>query len=286
MKANENRPLNIYGLFDPRNKELRYIGATVCSLKKRLKDHRNDSNITHRTNWIKSLKELGLQPEIEQIDEVNISQWAFWENFYIDYYKSIGCRLTNMATGGPGPMLGKPSPNRGKKMKDLDPNYRNYWTGKKLSKESIEKGKATRLTNGTNKHTDESKKKISESLKGNQFAKGKKYSQEIRYKMGNGTRGKKMSEDWCRKLGERKKGNKNRVGNKNSERHRLALWKSRFKLTFKQVYEIFNKINDKTKVSIIADEFMVTESTIWNTKRKGIDFYKQKEQDLIKHNLL
>ena len=37
----------------------------------------------------------GYYPEMEIIDEVSESEWEYWEKFYIQYLKYIGCNLTN-----------------------------------------------------------------------------------------------------------------------------------------------------------------------------------------------
>ena len=52
--------------------------------------------------WIKKLKKQGLKPIIESVEE-NISTYdeaCQREIYYIDHFKSLGCDLTNMATGG------------------------------------------------------------------------------------------------------------------------------------------------------------------------------------------
>ncbi len=89
----------IYGLFDPRNDELRYIGKTN-NVKNRHKKHLSDKELNYRTSWIKSLKILNILPSVDVLDEVPDSEWQFWEQWYIAYFRGIGCRLTNMTVGG------------------------------------------------------------------------------------------------------------------------------------------------------------------------------------------
>jgi len=49
----------IYTLSHPKTKEVRYIGKTYRTLKKRLSEHCSECNAnhgTHKIHWIKSLK--------------------------------------------------------------------------------------------------------------------------------------------------------------------------------------------------------------------------------------
>lgn len=91
----------IYTLTDPITNLVRYIGK-ANNLSKRLEGHLLDKKKTHKANWIQSLKTKGLKPIIEEIDEVSLSGWQFWEQHYISLYKSWGFSLTNGTYGGEG----------------------------------------------------------------------------------------------------------------------------------------------------------------------------------------
>lgn len=100
----------IYKLIDPISNEIRYIGLTFNTLKQRLGSHMSEPGKSHKCNWIKKLKSQGLKPIIESVED-NISSYddcCLREIYYIDYYKSCGCNLTNSASGG----------NKNKKMSD------------------------------------------------------------------------------------------------------------------------------------------------------------------------
>lgn len=100
----------IYKLIDPISNDIRYIGLTFNTLKQRLGSHLGETGKSHKCNWIKKLKSNGLRPIIESIED-NISSYdecCLREIYYIDYYKNIGCNLTNSASGG----------NKNKKMSD------------------------------------------------------------------------------------------------------------------------------------------------------------------------
>ena len=134
----------IYKLIDPTTNEIRYIGLTFNSLKQRLKSHYNEKSKSHKCAWINKLKELGLKPIIESIEE-NISTYedaCDREIFHLEDYKSKGHDLTNHATGG----------NKNKKMSDE--------TRKKMSDAQKERYKTYTLV-----FSEESIKRISESAK-------------------------------------------------------------------------------------------------------------------------
>lgn len=99
----------IYGLVDPQTKELRYVGKTIQSPSARYSSHispkRNKK--THCEAWIKGLITTGLKPELLVIDQIQSDNWQPWEQFYIEYFKSIGCRLTNHTKGGDSSNLGR-----------------------------------------------------------------------------------------------------------------------------------------------------------------------------------
>ena len=95
------KKIYIYELIDPRTKEPRYIGKTV-NIKTRLQSHLKSKYVCYKNSWIKNLIKQNLKPVLNIIDEVNESEWQFWERHYISLYKSWGFNLTNMTSGGEG----------------------------------------------------------------------------------------------------------------------------------------------------------------------------------------
>lgn len=84
-------------------------------------------------------------------------------------------------------------------------------TGQKRSPEEIAKQNATKLARGNLCHTEETKRKISESKKGKpnphgSTGKGRKFTDEHRQKLSLKSKGRKWSEESKRKLSESKKG--------------------------------------------------------------------------------
>ena len=93
----------IYVLKCPISFEVKYVGK-ANNPKLRYYSHLNTSKSasSYKKNWIKKLKDKNLKPILEIIAEVPISSWKEYEKYYIRYYKSLGCELTNLGTGGEG----------------------------------------------------------------------------------------------------------------------------------------------------------------------------------------
>lgn len=145
--------IKIYALIEPITMEIKYIGKTKQELSKRLYAHMYESKTsnTKKNKWIKSLTNKGLKPKIEEIDSVLESEWEFWEMYWISQFKSWGFNLKNTDEGGKG--------QSSEFMKKNNPMFK---------KENIEK--------------------MSNSLKGNSFAKGFKHTEATKQKVSNGVK--------------------------------------------------------------------------------------------------
>lgn len=94
----------IYGLFDPRTTELRYVGKGSTTLAHRLAAHLTPSSLKDRTlknGWLKSLLKKGFKPEACELEDV-AGDVDEAERFWIASMRAIGCNLTNMTNGGDG----------------------------------------------------------------------------------------------------------------------------------------------------------------------------------------
>ncbi len=113
----------IYGLIDPRNVSIRYVGKSDKP-ENRLKVHIKESinmNSTYKHNWIKKLLGLNIQPILIILEKVEENKWIDREIFWINRIKEIyGELVTNTTAGGEGS---------------------NGLIGRKNSKESIQKMK-------------------------------------------------------------------------------------------------------------------------------------------------
>lgn len=91
----------IYSLSDPRSGEIRYVGKTIDT-QMRISAHCSHKSSFRSSNWIKSLKKIGLRPQIETLEECDEIDWQEVERFWISYLRFLGARLTNLDGGGSG----------------------------------------------------------------------------------------------------------------------------------------------------------------------------------------
>lgn len=154
--------VKIYVLIDPRNNEIRYVGQTHRTLKERYWEHVGTSRRGNNycRNWINLLIKSELYPIIELVEEVDESDWVFWEKYWIAQFKCWGFNLTNLSIGGEGCFGVKRSEETKQKMRII---------GKNRSKESIKKTIETRRKRGKYVWSEESKAKLSKSHTGKSY---------------------------------------------------------------------------------------------------------------------
>lgn len=93
---NRLKNVNIYCLINPINDHVFYIGATLNPLKTRLSSLKGTGNSNIKSKEIiKEIKEKGLLPEILLLDIVPFDDATFFEDFYMQLFKSFGFNLTN-----------------------------------------------------------------------------------------------------------------------------------------------------------------------------------------------
>ncbi len=162
----------IYTLNDPDTKEVKYVGKTSQSLKRRLAQHIRETYKVrnYRTNWIKQILFKGKLPEIELLDETN-DNWQELEIYWIAQIKYWGFKLTNMTNGGDGnnnqvftkeTLLKKSLALKGRKRpKEVREKISKAHKGKKLSEKTKQK---LRLINLGKTYSEESKRKKYKSV--------------------------------------------------------------------------------------------------------------------------
>jgi|SRR5579872_4281167 len=181
---------SIYTLSDPRDPEnVRYVGKTVNSLKKRLKTHCADfRNSDHKTNWVKKLKRLNLKPVIIPIAMCKSEEDAkICEIQCIKQFIDWGYNLTNSTDGGEGPQGYKHTLETKSKLSMIKTGNKN-WLGKKHSEETIQKLSTRKLGKNNpffgKKHTLTALNKMSLARRGeNNPNFGKQHSLETRAKI-------------------------------------------------------------------------------------------------------
>jgi len=175
----------IYSLSDPFTGEIRYIGK-ANRLGSRLSTHiteaKKNRNSRKKGKWTRSLLEKGVKPLIEIIDKVSVSEWQYWEVYWISQFKAWGFDLLNETEGGECGIMTR-------KCIDAALASPNFKRGHKK---------------GEFKHTEETKKIIKEKRAKQVFTeetrrkiglagKGRKYSAEVRQKMSKTMTGKPKS---------------------------------------------------------------------------------------------
>lgn len=97
--------VTIYGLVCPTTREIRYIGKTRVSAKKRLIAHLQESKKrhSHKQRWLAGCLGAGLRPSIWVLEEVPQGVcWQDRERAWIKKALDIGLDLTNQTAGGEG----------------------------------------------------------------------------------------------------------------------------------------------------------------------------------------
>lgn len=102
-----NKIAYIYSLSCPITNEIRYIGRTVGNPKYRYSNHLCQAETNIKKDychcWIKKLLSKNLKPVMAIIEETyDLSREKYW----INYYFTKGCKLTNLAEGGEKSGLG------------------------------------------------------------------------------------------------------------------------------------------------------------------------------------
>lgn len=202
----------IYKLIDPETNEIRYVGKSN-NPQKRLLAHVRDQSNTYKGHWLISLRNRGLKPIMEIVEEVPFEIWAERELYWISYYLEHGHPLTNTYFGSEG--IGIIPPEVRAKLSVAH-------KGKKVSPEAIAKTAAARR--GT-KHVPETIAKISAAKLGikraprseewqrklNESIQGRKHAPETIAKMSASAKNRKprtFSEEAKRNIGEAHRGNK------------------------------------------------------------------------------
>jgi group I intron endonuclease len=157
----------LYCLKCPYTLEIRYIGITNKDLKGRLSRHIHESKYrdNHKSNWIRKLMSDNKIPIIELIiDGLEYEESLNIEIEYIKKYRDMGFNLVNISDGGDfNPS--KLQSVRDKISKKLTGIKRSDETKQKLRISHIGISKGDKNPFFNKKHTDISRKKMSNSVK-------------------------------------------------------------------------------------------------------------------------
>lgn len=106
VKDTSNKPWRVYGLFDPRSMELRYIGKVeYTSIPKRVAQHvfaAKQGKSWPSSEWVRALLATGVRPKAIVLSS-GVGEGAGLEEIrLIAMYREIGAQLTNITDGGEG----------------------------------------------------------------------------------------------------------------------------------------------------------------------------------------
>lgn len=95
----------IYILKNPITGEVFYVGQTMQDLQTRLSGHIGETGANReKIHYIKEIIEQGQRPTIHEVETIHTTCYIDKasvherENYWIKYYKGIGCKLLNVAT--------------------------------------------------------------------------------------------------------------------------------------------------------------------------------------------
>jgi hypothetical protein len=89
-----NDIVHIYGLLDPRDQQLRYVGKTLHP-SRRLREHLRQLDDTPRGAWLLELTTSGFKPKLIVFSEVSKADASEEEKETIRRYALLGCPLLN-----------------------------------------------------------------------------------------------------------------------------------------------------------------------------------------------
>lgn len=87
--------IRIYALINPIIGDVFYVGATSDKLYTRLSGHLSCKYNSRKYALISKIKDRGLRPEILLLDTVDHNEAGFFEQFYMDLFRSFGFNLLN-----------------------------------------------------------------------------------------------------------------------------------------------------------------------------------------------
>lgn len=94
--AQEASDVFIYGLIDPRDIRIKYVGQTI-DMARRYREHCEDVSGNAKSLWVRELKGKGLVPQMVQLEVVSRQSANYKENWWIQLLKNNGEVVTNTA---------------------------------------------------------------------------------------------------------------------------------------------------------------------------------------------
>ena len=159
--------IGVYCLIDPNTLEIRYVGQSN-DIRRRYLDHITHSHLrdSHSKRWIRKLLRIKCEPILHVICNFEIYDKKLLdecEKYWIFYFKALGCKLCNLTDGGSG-----------------------------LFNPPLEIRNAIVKSGIGRKHSEETKRKMSEKAKIRESQKTKEYKEFIGIKISENKKGHKL----------------------------------------------------------------------------------------------
>lgn len=238
----------IYGLVDPTSDELRYIGQTsrpTQRLGQHLRTARQRSNL-HVAAWIRGLLDREARPEIVPIEKCDRADADDSEQFWIEYFRSLGCRLTNRSIGGKAPRGWHHSEEQKAKWRrerrgENAPRYGKPASAEQRNNQSL--GQKRRYETEVHprlgkKHSEETRKLISENRSGVV----PKMSEQGRKNHADALKRRWADPAWRKRFSELTSGDKNPRFGKRPPDHQLEAARKNIRRGFKHKPETIEKM--------------------------------------------
>ena len=209
----------IYGLVDPRDGRMRYVGK-ANDPEKRLFQHVHEKGDSHKRRWIEVLNRVSLCPRLVYLAKVEKAKWKEAEKFQIAFFRGRDMADLNKTDGGDGLIGYKVTDEHRRKNSEAQKGNQSALGYKNTDAQRKNKSSAFRgrvLKTRGQKHTIEHRRHQSEAQKGrpqgeehrrhnSESHKGKTHTDETRHKMSLAHMGMKQSEETCCKKREANKG--------------------------------------------------------------------------------
>jgi len=161
MPTDNHRITTIYGLYSTSNKdEIKYIGQTTCTLKRRLSGH------IKIAKHLKTKKDIWIYSELSKGFEVKILEIktnAIWDKTEIEViadFKSCGSNLVNTLSGGSG------SRDYPQELKNkISDTVKQLWNSKEYRENRVTKKGVTWSQSRRESHNNKTKEQKTESGK-------------------------------------------------------------------------------------------------------------------------
>lgn len=168
----------IYAIVDPRTDEVRYVGKTTAP-PRRFRDHiclaRSGLAEYYSSRWMREILSDNKRPILKILQACAEENWQDRERYWIEFYKSKGCSLTNLTDGGQGGSGKMPAASRA----SLSVRHKGRTMSEEWRTRISEANKGKRHMFGY-RHSPDTLAKMRGRATGNKHAQGHKVSDEAR----------------------------------------------------------------------------------------------------------